>query len=486
MTIGNNVDTIGENAFRECKMDSLVIPSNVECIEGCAFMNCSALKSITICNKISLNGWVFATCGSLEEIIFLNETPPLKCNTTTFYGTGNCPIYVPCGSKNQYIYWAVYTVNIESSRIQYLEKCYTVSFVDWDGAELKTEHVEEGQSATAPANPTREGYTFTGWDKDFTNVHSDLIVTAQYTQNTPGITYYTVTFKDWDGTTLKTQQVKEGESATAPANPTREGYTFTGWDKDFSNVQSDLTVTALYEEDETPAEAITVRLKESNWSKVNLYYWGDGISAPAWPGTSLSKDAKGWYSYTFDASVQSVNIIWNDGSNQTVDITNVTETTCYRLNSTSGKNITVSMEECEDEVIAVTGVSLNKSNLSLKVGESETLTATVTPSNATNKKVTWSSSKTSVATVSANGVVEGIAVGNTTITCTTEDGGFKATCQVSVSALPAEEYETMYLLGNIASGDWSVALEMDKVGTNNFQVVETLTQPGDNILRAGT
>ena len=114
LTIGNNVDTIGENAFRECKMDSLVIPSNVECIEGCAFMNCSALKSITICNKISLNGWVFATCGSLEEIIFLNETPPLKCNTTTFYGTGNCPIYVPCGSKNQYIYWAVYTVNIES------------------------------------------------------------------------------------------------------------------------------------------------------------------------------------------------------------------------------------------------------------------------------------------------------------------------------------------------------------------------------------
>ena len=125
---------------------------------------------------------------------------------------------------------------------------YTVTFKDWNGTVLKTEEVLEGAAATAPADPTREGYTFTGWDVAFNNVTSDLVVTAQYTINT-----YTVTFKDWDGTVLSTQTVEHGSAATAPADPTREGYTFAGWDVAFNNVTSDLVVTATYTENETPA-----------------------------------------------------------------------------------------------------------------------------------------------------------------------------------------------------------------------------------------
>jgi hypothetical protein len=60
---------------------------------------------------------------------------------------------------------------------------------------------------------------------------------------------YTVTFRDWNGTELKTERVNDGEAATAPASPTREGYTFTGWDVEFNNVTSDLTVTAQYNDD---------------------------------------------------------------------------------------------------------------------------------------------------------------------------------------------------------------------------------------------
>ena len=69
--------------------------------------------------------------------------------------------------------------------VVYSANTYTVTFKDWNGTVLKTQQVQYGGAATAPANPTRAGYTFTGWDKAFTNVTANLVVTAQYVQNEP-------------------------------------------------------------------------------------------------------------------------------------------------------------------------------------------------------------------------------------------------------------------------------------------------------------
>lgn len=83
-------------------------------------------------------------------------------------------------------------------------------------------------------------------------------------------------------------------------------------------------------------------------------------------------------------------------------------------------------------VVKVSGVSLSASNLKLAVGgEPSTLTATVEPNNATNKNVSWSSSDPEVATV-ADGVVTPVKAGAATITVTTEDGEYSATCKVTV------------------------------------------------------
>ena len=96
---------------------------------------------------------------------------------------------------------------------------------------------------------------FDGTEEEWNNISistgNDPIENATKHFNEPVIETFTVTFVDYDGTELKTETVKCGKSATAPENPTREGYSFTGWDKDFSNVTSDMTVTAVYEENYT-------------------------------------------------------------------------------------------------------------------------------------------------------------------------------------------------------------------------------------------
>ena len=125
---------------------------------------------------------------------------------------------------------------------------YTVTFLDWEGTILSTQSVIHGSSATAPTDPTREGYTFIGWNTTFDNVTSNLNVTAEYSEI---VNKYTVTFLDWDYTVLKTEQVAYGSGATAPSDPTRAttdrgSYTFANWDVAFNNIAEDLTVTAVY------------------------------------------------------------------------------------------------------------------------------------------------------------------------------------------------------------------------------------------------
>ena len=95
---------------------------------------------------------------------------------------------------------------------------------------------------------------------------SNLVYTVTYEVPKPT---YTVTFVDWNGTVLKTETVEEGASATAPSNPSRTGYTFTGWEGDYTNVTSNVTITATYTEVVVP-DKFTIRIGEYNVSKIFL------------------------------------------------------------------------------------------------------------------------------------------------------------------------------------------------------------------------
>ena len=83
--------------------------------------------------------------------------------------------------------------------------------------------------------------------------------------------------------------------------------------------------------------------------------------------------------------------------------------------------------------VPVTGVSMNQNSLALNLGGSAALAPVFQPANATNKNVSWQSNNTTVATVSPAGLVTAVGVGSCTVTVTTQDGGFSATCSVTVT-----------------------------------------------------
>lgn len=83
-------------------------------------------------------------------------------------------------------------------------------------------------------------------------------------------------------------------------------------------------------------------------------------------------------------------------------------------------------------VIAVTGVKLDQTTLTLNAGESAQLTATVSPSDATNKSVTWSANNSNVSV--SGGKVTAKTAGSAIVTVTTADGGYTAQCNVTVNA----------------------------------------------------
>lgn len=123
------------------------------------------------------------------------------------------------------------------------EEEVTVTFVDHDGTVLKEETVSYGADVEAPADPVREDYIFTGWDPEtLTNIREDTVFVAQYEA-----TVAFVRFIDHDGILIgEEQKVEFGSNAVPPEAPELEHYTFDKWDKDFTNVQGDLVVQAIY------------------------------------------------------------------------------------------------------------------------------------------------------------------------------------------------------------------------------------------------
>ena len=132
----------------------------------------------------------------------------------------------------------------------------------------------------------------------------------------------------------------------------------------------------------------------------------------------------------------------------------------------------------EPTPVAVTGISLDKTMVGLEIDESATVKAIIAPENATNKAVEWSVADTAVATVS-NGVVTGVAVGETTLTATTADGGHTATIPVKVitERVPVEEISMIYPLVIKEGEEREITICFSPINATNTNATITLSAP---------
>ncbi len=184
VVIPESVTSIGKNAFAYCSaLPSIVLPNSVVNIKGGTFYLCSSLTSVVIpasCTSIGENAFTY--CSALKEITN-KALAPQELGEDAFkkVDRANCKLYVNIKAEE-----AFKTADVWKD-FDIVAKFYTVTFVDWNGKVLKSEAVSPGTAATAPKDPKRIGYTFTGWDKDFSNVTDNMIVTAQYEMITSGI-----------------------------------------------------------------------------------------------------------------------------------------------------------------------------------------------------------------------------------------------------------------------------------------------------------
>ena len=149
-------------------------------------------------------------------------------------------------------YWAKWEINQ-----------YTITFDTNGGSEIAPITQDYGTEITAPDNPTRKGYTFKGWDKEIpeTMPAENITVKAQWEIN-----QYTITFDTNGGSEIAPITQDYGTEITAPADPTRKGYTFKGWDKEIPETMpaENITITARWKDTEKPTGEIIIGTNKWN------------------------------------------------------------------------------------------------------------------------------------------------------------------------------------------------------------------------------
>lgn len=391
ITIPNTISSIGINMFSECtSLENVSLAYGITTIEFNAFENCSSLKNIELPDSIThIDANAFSGCSSIETITLPSSLDAIP--NRAFSGCSSLKtISIPTG--------------IESIGIEAFKGCSSLSSLEIPSSVISIEeyafqNCSSLEELSIPSSVTDlSGNAFSS---------SGIVMLSLYCQSSDDLYFsstlrYLVLYADGNyringsDIIVYTDMANPESRVTAILDTTLTFRPIADIGKiDVNGVSLDRTSANMIVGD-TIELRVTVSPSDATDSSV-IWTTSDPSVATVTQNGVIHAIASG---------TAIITVITNDGN---------FEASC--IVSTS---------------IPVTGVTLNQSNITLSLWDTFNLVATVTPTNADDTSLNWYSSDSSIAGVGQNGIVQGLALGETTITVETNDGGYTASCTVSV------------------------------------------------------
>ena len=487
LTIPGNVWQIGSYAFYDCdSITKAVIPDSVTSLGSYAFYSCDKLAEIDFgIGLTAIPDSAFRQIPALTKVILPRFATTVAANAfaeDTKLKEVTIPSTVTSIQTNSFSYPTKLTVyGIAGSYAEQHAKERKMTFVAVDGTKVDSiafkQSVYEFSASGSGSyfipemeilpKESVEPITFTSSDESIATVNNGKVTfkgygTATITATTASGKTAACTVKinravsgvrlDYSKLSLKTGETAALTATVYPSNAANKAVKWISSAPDVASVDQTGKITAL----KPGITTITVETEDGGYTATcNVTVIDSSIvsvtgvklsatvaeltignskqlTAAISPTNATNKGVTWSSSNTNVASVSSSGVVVAKGEG-TATITVKTDDGGYTA------ACTIRVSKPSPSVVAVTGVKLSAIGIELPVGGSKRLSATITPSNATNKGVTWSSDNTSVAAVNASGLITAKGEGTATVTVRTDDGGYTATCKITVVPVTAPE-----------------------------------------------